>query len=61
MRDPYRSGWGERLLSSLLIVLAFAVLLQFIGGLLAPLIPTLTGVSLLVGVLLWISQRHRRW
>ena len=60
-RDPLYPGGGERLFAGLLTLLGLAVGVQFLAELARLLLPFLIGVTVMVGLVVWLVGRHRRW
>jgi hypothetical protein len=56
-RDPYGQSLSGRLLSGLLTMLAIAIGLQLLAGLVAPFIPIMFGAVVVCAGLMWLLQR----
>jgi len=54
-------GWRAKLSETLVLVLVIALVTRVVWELLAPAIPLLIGLIVLMGIYSWIFRRRDRW
>lgn len=57
-RDPYGTGWGERLLGGLVALLVATVGIKLLATFVTPLIPMLFSAVVVAALMLWFFRRR---